>query len=285
MKTKATIVLVISLLFTINSFAQRDLSIPEIEIIDKLFTTQHVVVLDYQQENGWGDLPEDYIESFSEVANSIKQNLSNHRTFDTTLFLEDYGDYNAFVEEIFKYESDPGNYNSMIGGPFFSPIYSISLKLLDENLGEYFRKFEIRYGGLSEKLNLLEAFLNKAFFSPETTGSELNYPKPLEPILRIQSVGYQYNTDSQQMLPSSPVFQAGLSYYFLQQDGLFRSIGDKIHHIGIAGALQYDLFTETWLTGGVMHIRNFDIGLLYNADQKQTVVMASFNVQLIKGLF
>ena len=254
-------------------------SIPQIQTMAKLFEGQHLLTLQYADSVNWGTLTTENQKQMFSYAESVSKMLDNPRKFNNATFQNDYQQYNAFSKAL--YSGDLTYYESSILIPFVYPISRIVNEVFDKDLKEYFRRLDIRYGEYSEKLNLLETAISNAFFSPRTTGSQINYPKVLEPILRIQTVGYQYYDETSEFLPSSPIFQAGFSFY-LYGNTKFQN---WVNHIGIAAAYERDLITDSNYFGGMLHIRNFDIGLLYDPDTNQQILAASFNVQLIKGLF
>lgn len=252
-------------------------TIPQIETISALFTAQHIIVLERADSLKWGTLTDNEINAFQTHAEEILKLTENHRNFDAATFRSNYIQYNGYSRRLFKIDE----YNSIIRDNFTNPVIEILFELFDKDLKEYFHRVDVRYGKYSEKLNLLEVAINNALFSPRTTGSQINYPKVPELILRAQSVGYQYYGESSEFLPSSPIFQIGFSLY-LYGDSKFEKWAN---HIGLAAAYEYDLVTKTPYFGGMFHIRNFDIGLLYDPENKQQILATSFNVQLIKGVF
>lgn len=281
MKHRMQIILIVLLILASPQilFAQSsEPTIPQIQTMAKLFEGQHLLVLRHANTVQWGDYDDEQIRSFSAYAESIRSMLENPRDFSNASFQEHYQQYNAYSKYLYSDETD---YETTILIPFVYPIQKIQNEIFDKDLKEYFKRLDIRYGEDSEKLNLLEIALSNAFFSPRTTGSQINYPKVTEPILRMQAVGYQYYGDSEEFLPSSPIFQAGLSFY-LYGDTKFQK---WVNHIGIAAAYERDLITNSNYFGGMLHIKTFDIGLLYDPETKEKILAASFNVQLIKGVF
>lgn len=146
-----------------------------------------------------------------------------------------------------------------------------------EGAEEQLRQWEVRYGPSSERLNIVEVVVEQWLFSRAAQGP-LRGPARVEPILRLQAIGYQWDKQFERMYPSSPTAQVGFSYYLLADNALARAI----NHVGIAAAWQRDYATDRTLVGGVLHVQKFDIGLLCTSGCADHVVLASSNLSVLE---
>jgi hypothetical protein len=153
----------------------------------------------------------------------------------------------------------------------------ILIRRLLANLKEYDRRFFIKNGEESERLNLLEMVLTERLFTPKPRGGVMNMPNPWEPVTRITVLGYQYYSDSKQMRPSSPIYELGFSYYFFGTNALA-----KLHHVGVALAYQRDLIRDKRLKGGMLHTKWLQVAAFCESwPCSKPVIAASKNIQLV----
>lgn len=159
----------------------------------------------------------------------------------------------------------------------FCPIETSYLLLTMTELENHDMQMEVRYGKLSERLNIAEMLLDQ-WMSRKLGSGQLREPPRLEWILRVQVVGYQYDSRIDQFRPSSPTYQLGASYY------LFGKGSGLINHIGLAAAYQRDLSVGGDLWGGVLHVRDYDFGVLCpKGNCRDYVIVASKNFSALAG--
>ena len=266
--------------------AQNALSLKDIQIVNSLFDQQFETIVSHSQTNGWGNFENNLGKQteFKALANNISTLLTQaaDKQFPETGMSELRSQlltFNLFVDEIYgAAEKVPVE---IISKPFRIPINRKFRKVLQENIREYYRKFFIKYGKRSERLNILEILFNNWVFSPKPQGSGIAPPYSWEPILRMSVLGYQFYIDDRKFVPSSPIYQLGLTKYLFARN----SFSKWVNHIGLAGAFQYDLAFKRRLWGGVLHIRTFDIALFIAEKTDDFVIAASFNFQIIKKFF
>jgi hypothetical protein len=202
---------------------------------------------------------------------SLFDRLTRSRTsrFAESMLWTELGRYEAFVEAAFR-GGRPTEMEERV-----CPIRTaFRLQVLSE-LAEHGRKMDIRYGAQSERLNVVEMFLNEWTTSRAPTG-KLRDPSPWEWIARTQTVGFQYNRSTRELEPSFPVVEAGATYYMFNSNAFAR----RIHHVGLAAAYQRDVKRQRHLVGMMLHVQEFDLGVLCTRACKEHAVVASKNVSL-----
>lgn len=155
------------------------------------------------------------------------------------------------------------------------------LAALRADLAEYDRRFFIRNGSDSERLNILESLLVQAF-QRAPTGGTIRYPGAIEPIARVQLFGYQYSLEGDELTPASPVFQLGLTRYLYGTSTLAK----RLNHVGLAAAYQRDHVNDVDLGGAVLHLAAWDIGVFCNVDDcAEPTFMASKSLSFFEPLW
>ena len=175
--------------------------------------------------------------------------------------------------------------NGTVPAPLAGPANRITQRLLDRlalQLDEYYRRFFIKYGDASERLNLLEMVLTEDAFTNPTINSVVAMPTHWEFIAREQVIGYQYEPSVGGFRPSSPVTQLGMSYYFFANNTVAR----LVNHLGVAAAYQHDMLTHADLWGAVVHLRTIDLAAFCPTKGAcRPVIATSVNVQLVRRFF
>ncbi len=185
-------------------------------------------------------------------------------------------DYFRMVRAMFPTGSYPPGYNR-----YRNAITGSFLNALSGDLEEYDRRFAIRYGPDSEPLNIVEMVLVQ-ITSPAPRGAQVRLPGHWEPIARIQLFGYQYDTGGNELVPSSPVAQLGLTYYLYGDSWL----AGKLHHIGLAAAYQRDLVNGVNLAGGVIQVAGWDAGAFCDIEAcDEPVFMLSRSISAFTDLW
>lgn len=156
------------------------------------------------------------------------------------------------------------------------------LSQLNLDLAEYDRRFFIRNGEMSERLNIVEMIVDQ-MLAPAPRGDTMNYPSPLEPIARVQVFGYQMDGDFGEIHPSKPTFQVGATYYLFCESRFCQTV----NHIGGAAAFQRDWTFDRSLAGLVLHVRNVDVGWLCNVEDicDDWSLAASVNFALLEPVW
>ncbi len=258
---------------------QNNYSENELLIMAYLFVTQDQAVSEWVESNGMGNLDNNVETGFNNLTNTLMlqaDSIANDKEINTDNFLNNYRTYNSILPDLF---GDDNEEYSTISNDYIRPFSEITLGRLKAESDDYFRKFEVKYGKSSEKLNFVEVFLANTLFKTKALGAEINPPNPWEPIFRVKALAYQYYAGEDTPIPSSPTYQIGLTKYLYANT----SMAKKLNHIGIAAAYQYDLTNKHNLIGGMLHISNYDIGVLFDTDDSNNVVIAaSFNIDLFK---
>ncbi|MEO6444363.1 MAG: hypothetical protein ABIZ91_17695 [Gemmatimonadaceae bacterium] len=205
------------------------------------------------------------VEAFDRITNSRAQRFSALALFD------ELGAYPDFVGAGYGGGTPPAALQEML-----CPISIAYLRLLREEVDEHGRRLSIRYGEDSERLNIVEMLLNEWTASRAPMG-KLRDPSSWEWILRMQTLGYQYRRDTRALQPSFPVFQLGTTYYFYGKGRFARTV----HHLGLAAAYERDVTNQRHLVGAMLHIQQFDIGVLCASGCRDHVVVASRNFSLV----
>jgi hypothetical protein len=157
-------------------------------------------------------------------------------------------------------------------------MQALLLRGLFGTLEEYDRRFFIKNGEASERLNFLESVITELAFTRAPKGNVASMPNPLEPIARVTLLGYQYYSANEEAKPSSPVYEAGLTYYFFGKGGL-----GKLHHVGLAAAYQRDLVRNLSLGGPSLHTRWLQLAVFCETFRcVHPVIAASKNVRIVK---
>jgi hypothetical protein len=184
--------------------------------------------------------------------------------------------FESVNREIYASGSPPAELNRME-----NQISGLLSRRLASQLDEYYRRFFIKYGSSSERLNWIEMILTEAMFTPTPVSQGVNMPTHWEWILREQIIGYQYESTLKSFRPSSPVSQLGLSYYLFGKG----TVAKLLNHVGVAGAYQHDLTLGTDLYGAVLHVNRVDFGYFCERKCVKPVWATSLNVQLIRRVF
>jgi len=156
------------------------------------------------------------------------------------------------------------------------PLRQAFLKRALADVQDHARKMAVRYGEQSERLNILEMLLNEWTTSRQAMGRWRD-PSPWEWIVRVQTLGYQYRRDTRELAPSFPVLQLGATHYFFGTGAFSRTL----HHVGLAGAYQRDVTNRRHLAGVMLHVQEFDLGVLCAAGCRDHIVVASKNLSLL----
>ena len=162
------------------------------------------------------------------------------------------GDYKDYVDLAYDPNPPPAPIQQLI-----CPLLDSYISVTQQQLADHERRFKVRYGESSERLNIAEILLTEIFQEPRAMGP-LRSPGRWEPILRVQALGIHYDLAAEQLRPTSPIYQAGTAFYLYEDNKFSRAI----NHIGLAYAYQVDLTTKAKLRGGILHVSTFDLGLL-----------------------
>jgi hypothetical protein len=151
------------------------------------------------------------------------------------------------------------------------------LTAIVSDLGDAERKFFVKYGGSSERLNIVEIYLNERLFTRAPMGELARGPRRGEPIVRMTTLGYQWYADSSRARPSSPIYEVGMTWY------IFGGLLAPLNHIGVAAAYEHDLVLGTNIGGFALHLGRFEIVGMCDALRgcANHVLALSKNVQLI----
>jgi hypothetical protein len=189
---------------------------------------------------------------------------------------EDLQKYFDFVDAIYS-NAIPGHVNAL-----WTPLHRQFLDAVAKQDEEYFRQFFIKYGESSERLNFFEMYINNTVFTGSPTGTTIPFPIPWEPILRASIIGYQSPDHFRSAEASSPVYQLGLTHYLFGNSW----ISQKLNHVGMAAAYEFDLRRHIELGGVVLHVRTFDFGVLCSSMKcREPVILASKNLQILRKPF
>lgn len=260
------------------------LTYTEMLAVESSFQKQYDKITQDSSTHRWGNLSPDTVLEFKDLsgriltlleAGSNKSLSRKERDLLNNLFYW-IRDFNLYVNEIYK------GVENLPEAIFLkrNEIDDAFGNVLESEIKEFERRFETKYGKLSERLNCLEIVMLN-ILSPTPKGHKINPPSPFEPILRANVLGFQWYTNNNALKPASPIYQAGLSYYLFGDSKL----SGLINHIGIAGAYQRDLITKRNLWGAVLHLRTYDAGILYDLKSKDYVVSGSVNFQIFKNIF
>ncbi|MGB3479297.1 MAG: hypothetical protein WBB67_09065 [bacterium] len=155
--------------------------------------------------------------------------------------------------------------------------YKVMFEIQKLKIEESLRKFEIRYGDRSEKVNLVELFVMNLI--PPFKGN-VNGPSSWEPILRFTPVCYDF-TDTRFV----KTLQIGLNYYLFGKGFL-----SSLHHIGVAFLITdiesekiYELNRPAY--GVQVHLGKYQIGLVKDGRDNSLKLISTVDFQFIPGLF
>ncbi len=276
-------VLILSIGLTLIPAQTKVYSIGTLKNIESIVREMNETVMNYGARNSWGDLERADVDSMEKVFDSMIESLDDYSEYSDTIFTDMLFSYYNYCEKIYSGDVDPLAFSKQIEIPFQQPLQAILSNRLKSEVKENIRRFNVRFGEQSERLNLLEMAVSITWFSPSTTDPVNSGPLHYEPILRFQSLGYQMNLVTNKVEVASPFIQVGLSYYFYGDTWIERTI----NHIGLAAAVQYDYSVKHLAAGAVLHVESYDIGILFNTKPKsnQTSIVFSGNVQLIKRWF
>jgi hypothetical protein len=155
--------------------------------------------------------------------------------------------------------------------------YDVMLEIQKLEIEKSLRKFEIRYGENSDRVNLIELFVMNLV--PLFKGNA-NGPSSWEPILRFTPVCYDF-TD----MKFVKTFQIGVNYYFFSESFL-----KHVHHVGIAFLLTdiesekiYEIGTLSY--GGVIHLGKYQVGIVKDNGNSSFKLISTIDFQILPGLF
>lgn len=256
-----------------------------VETVDRYFdlavdSTNRFVAL-----NGWGKLAspqgqQDYRLLVEQIDGSLAEFRSKPRleAVPTTLG-ERLTRFFVYMDSIYGYPERE------VAAPVLEAKDTITVVFvghLAQLNAEYYRRFFIKYGKTSERLNLLEGMLLNRAFSTVPAGNPERQISRWEPIARLQVVGYEWDSGTKDVRPSPPVIQGGLSYYLFGEGKAQR----WINHLGGAVAYQPAWSGGSGWWGFMGHVRNVDIGLLCSSLRcRSSQILTSVNVQVVRNLF
>lgn len=235
--------------------------------------------------DGWGTLSDNADEKSNVIAtrnelHELLRSVSDRRASRNVvlpILIRLRALFETVSTEIYRPETTPAELNT-----FENRISALTGQRLAGQIDEYYRRFFIKYGENSERLNWLEMLLTEAAFTRAPTGQRVVMPSPWEWIVREQVIGFQYSSQLEKAYPSSPITQIGLTYY-LYGDGRLSRLLD---HVGVAAAYQRDAITSTNLVGAVLHVHRLDVGFFCpRAKCAHPVFATSVNAQVIRRIF
>lgn len=145
------------------------------------------------------------------------------------------------------------------------------------------RKFEMRYGERSDKLNGLE-FVAVNYVWP-FKGDSLG-PSAWEPIFRFTPAYYNF-ADSRLI----KAFSVGVSYYiFGDSNPILRFLQQQIHHLGVAfviGDIENEQFYQWHRAsfGGEVHLGKYQLGIIKDCEEDEWEIISTINFQVIPRIF
>lgn len=159
--------------------------------------------------------------------------------------------------------------------------YDVMGKIESLKIEKSLRNFEIRYGGNSEKINLIELLIIN--WIPPFKG-DINGPSPWEPILRFTPICYNI-TDNRFI----KTFQIGMNYYFLE--GSF-SFLKWLHHFGIAFVIGdtenqriYQMDTKKLSFGTLVHLGKCQFGIIKDNRDNSLKLISTIDFQILPAIF
>lgn len=246
--------------------------------VKNLFDEQYLYLTDVISVEGWGKYQNNLIKQaeIRGLASHISQTLerANSRQFPTQE-LTDLGlqiqAFNLYVDGICE---DNTKANGVIKQFYRNPIRNQFYQT--EDAKRYYWKMGIKYGKLSEPANIVEKIVDMKWFSPTTNGKKIADPSPWSPLLRIGTLGYQYHAKTNEIQPSPPILQMGLTRYWFSDNFLVK----YINHTGAALSYQYDFASKRNLLGGVVHLSIFDIGTFFDPTDPAAQPVSAANLDL-----
>ena len=199
------------------------------------------------------------INNFKDNLNVIVQMASIIRNKDS-LFLSQYDNLND-ASDLFNW----------------TEWHKTMLEIQHYEIEKSLKKFEVRYGKDSDKINLFELLLIN--IAPPFKGN-IKSPSPWEPIARLSLICYNI-TDAKYVKTA----QVGFNYYFLDKPFL-----GVVHHAGLAFAItdinSQHVYNLSWPSFGfIAHLGKYQVGIIRDKTTTNLKFISTIDFQIIPKLF